>query len=294
MAWTTVDTGHELTLRDGDIIARNAKGTELKSVPAKVKKTEAYEKLESLREFLVQHDAEAGTSVRQWMLASEPVTRVVLAEVWVDAAWRSWLTDLIVSTEDGSVTGFLRDADADGLGVVDLDGETARITSDIVRIPHPALIEDLDELREFAVELGITQRFDQLFREVHRRASESRKSAPVSARTLARCDSEYYVTDFANGEFEAFGHAIGRATSAGFTVRNGSATTTITEGGQKVTADYSIGDEYYDGPTCTGVLRWSGPAGFIRVSEVGPVAYSEGMRMAAHIYAGRNVKEGQK
>ena len=43
MGWTPTGTGHELTIQDGRIVARNAKGRILVNVPAKVKKTEAYE-----------------------------------------------------------------------------------------------------------------------------------------------------------------------------------------------------------------------------------------------------------
>ena len=172
MQWIPTGTGHELAIRDGAIVARNSKGKELASVPPAARKTAAWEDLDAALSFLHTHDAEAGAEVERWLLRSLPVPRAVLAEVWPDEAWRSWLTDLVVAADDGKVAGFLRAADPGGLGVVDLDGESVTITAERVLLPHPALLADLDDLREFAVELGIKQRFDQLFREVHRRPAD--------------------------------------------------------------------------------------------------------------------------
>lgn len=65
MGWTPTGTGHELTIQDGRIVARNAKGRILVNVPAKVKKTEAYEQLDDLLIFLADHDAEVGEQVER-------------------------------------------------------------------------------------------------------------------------------------------------------------------------------------------------------------------------------------
>lgn len=55
-----------------------------------------------------------------------------------------------------------------------------------------------------------------------------------------------------------------------------------------------IGEPYWDGDTETGGLTWSDEDGrTLRAAEVGPVAWSEGMRMAAALYAGRKVEEGK-
>lgn len=275
MQWTPTGTGHELAIRDGAIIARNDKGKELASVPPKAKKSQAFEDLDALLSFLHQHDVEAGAEVERWLLRSLPVPRVLLAEVWADESWRSWLTDLVVATDDG-VAGFLRSADSKGLGIVDLDGESVTITAERVLLAHPALLEDLDELREFAVELGITQRLDQLFREVHR------KPANLDGSVTA-------LDDWVGGEFAELRFATARARSAGFKVSGGYATCLCFEEGEPVTARYWIGADYPEAETVTGDLHWSVADQIIPVSEVGPLAYSEGVRMAAHIYAGRKV-----
>lgn len=63
--------------------------------------------------------------------------------------------------------GFLRDADPErGIGIVDLDGDSVRLDAEQVLIPHPVLLDDLADLREFAAELGVEQGLDQLFRDV--------------------------------------------------------------------------------------------------------------------------------
>lgn len=53
--------------------------------------------------------------------------------------------------------------------MVDLDGESAFITTETVAIPHPVRLPDLDDLREFAADLGVEQGTLQLFREVWRK-----------------------------------------------------------------------------------------------------------------------------
>ena len=277
MQWIPTGTGHELAIRDGVIVARNSKGKELASVPPAARKTAAWEDLDAALSFLHTHDAEAGAEVERWLLRSLPVPRAVLAEVWPDEAWRSWLTDLVVAADDGKVAGFLRAADSGGLGVVDLDGESVTITAERVLLPHPALLADLDDLREFAVELGIKQRFDQLFREVHRRPADI---APEVVE----------LTQYAGGEFEQLRFAAGRASSAGFKVSGGYATCLCFEDGEPITARYWIGADSPECETVTGNLHWVRNDHIVPVAEVGPLAYSEGVRMAAHIFAGRKVK----
>ena len=56
-----------------------------------------------------------------------------------------------------------------------------------------------------------------------------------------------------------------------------------------------IGEPYWDGQSETGALNWQDAEGrAVRLSEIGPVAWSEGMRMAAALYAGRMVEGGDR
>lgn len=279
MEWIETGTGHTIAIVDSKIVARNAKGKELSAVPPAVKKTEAFEQLDGLLTFLHNHDTAAGEQVERWVLRSLPVPAAVLAEVWADEAWRSWLTDLVIATPDGQLSGFLRGADERGQHVIDLDGETTTLTSDEVLIPHPATIADLDELRDFATELGISQRLNQLFREVFVR--------PVPAPT----EKVTELKDWSGGRFEQLRFAIGRARSAGFKVSGGYAVAICYDAGQTATARYWIGADDPESETETGELHWLIDDQTVPVAQVGPVAYSEGVRMAAHIYAGRKVEE---
>jgi hypothetical protein len=186
--------------------------------------------------------------------------------------------------EDGgwelSRAGFLRDADAGGrLGIVDLDGESVRLDAARVVLPHPVLLEDLDDLREFAVELGVRQGVRQLFREIWRRPAEPGELAEAAAQ-------------YAGGHFAQLRHLTSRATSLGYGVRGGFVTRRLWEAGRTVNACVWVGADDPSYEADTGDLTFIDAAGSgVPLAEVGPVAWSEGMRMAAALYAGRVVPE---
>ena len=268
---------------DGKIIARNKSGRPLKSVPAKLKKTDEFVQLDQLRDFLARHDADAGAQVQRWLLDGLPVPTVLLGELWADSAWRSWLTDLVIATQEPGepleLGGFLRDVAPQHkrttLAVVDLDGESATIDATHVLIPHPVLFgADLDELREFAVDLGITSRFDQLQRQVF--------GSPDSPEGRA-------INDFSDAEFEQIRFVASRAKSHGFSVQGGYAVCRIIEGGKRYQARIWIGEGAPDEPTSLGELIWVCDDTTLSLAQVPPVAYSEGMRMATILYAGRKL-----
>ncbi len=282
MGWVTAGD-YEVGLEDGKVVCRNAAGRQLKSVPAKIADDPAVVGLRQLVEWLERHEHQCLADVERWMARSLPVPCTLLAQVWADPAWRRALLDLVVTGPDGQVAGLLRDVDAErGLGLVDLDGDTVRISPELVRIPHPVLLEDLEELREFAVELGVEQRAQQLFREVwHRPAG------------LAGEDT--HVEEYAGGAFKELRFLHGRAVSLGYRVRGGSSVCVVHEDGRAVEARVWIGD--YDGyeETETGPLQWTDPSGrVLKLGEVGPVAWSEGMRMAAALYAGRDIEDEEQ
>lgn len=274
MTWVGTDQGYELSLVDGRVVARNAQHRVLKSVPPKAKKTPQWEEIDALRVVLRRHEEEIAERVQAWVLQSLPAPVPLLRAVWPDPSWRDQLTDLVIT--DGDRAGFLRDVGSTGLLVVDADGETVEITSDRARIPHPVLLEELDDLRELAAELGVQQGFDQLFREVHRRPDDIDLTAVT-------------VDDF-HGTYEHRTHVAARARSAGFTVRGSYASVTIVEEGRTVAARQWIGEAYYEETTIE-ELSWTSEGRALRLGEVGPVAWSEGVRMAAHLHAGRVVKE---
>lgn len=283
--WLEAENGYSLTIDNGVIRARNSKGKELKSVPAAVKKTDTYAELDNLLVFLKAHDAECGSQVETWLLRSLPVPTRVIAEVWADEAWRSWLYDLVVRPlGEPEQIGFLRDATVvDGrprLGIVDMDGETTTIDAEEIEIPHPVLLDDVEDVREFAADLGVEQRFDQLHRAVYERPD------PLPDQSVTSLDT------WSDGHFEQLRFAVGRARSAGFAVKGGYAVARIYEGDCLVEANYWIGGgEWPEDEVWTEELFWAVDSQPIPVCEVGPVAYSEGVRMASLIFAGRTVGE---
>lgn len=283
--WLDSGNGYELTISDGEIRARNKKGKELKSVPASVKKTEAFADLDGLRLWLQNHDAECGMTVETWLLRALPVPTAVIAEVWKDEAWRSWLYDLVIQpAENNSLTGFLRDANADNgqaqVSVVDLEGETRTIDASELIIPHPVLLEDREALQEFAADLGVDQRFDQLFRAVY---PPPEKAAPAEQESL---------DTWSDARFEKSLFASNRARQAGFQVRGGYAVTHIYEDDRLIEARFWIGaDQAPETEAISGELLWTADDETVPVRNVGPIAYSEGVRMATHIHAGRTIEE---
>jgi hypothetical protein len=283
MGWLTTASGHEVTLSNGKVVARTNQGKILKSLPKALSEDEVVAGLRQLVEWLDRHEASCRAEVDRWMIRSLPVPVKVLSQVWADDAWRAALTDLVVVPVDKDgprldEPGFLREASATGLGVVNLDGDSVRVTADRVAILHPVRLGDLDDLREFAAELGIRQGTLQLFREVwHKPADPEQLTAERN-----RC---------AGGRFAQLRHLTGRATSLGYQVRGGYATCRVWEDGTAVNATVWVGADDPSIEAETGELAFADAQGqAVDAATVGPITWSEGMRMAAALYAGRVVK----
>lgn len=282
--WIDAGKGYQLTLEDGKLVAKNDKGKRLASVPKQVKDSDAADQLEALRDWLLDHDRECAAAVDQWMLRSQPVARAVLQAVWDDPSWKTPLDNAIVVAVDAkgnrnfAKAGLFRGVDAKkGVGVVDLDGETAWLTTERVAIPHPILIPELDGWRELVTQLGVTQGISQLHRETH-----AIKGDPNGAS----------VDEFSDGKFAMLMACIGKARSLGYRVRGGFAVCQVWEGGGVSEARYWIGADSPDAETYTGSLSWvDAKEKTLALKDVGPVAYSEGMRMASAIYAARVVEK---
>lgn len=284
MAWVEAGVGgYQVALdAEGKVVCRNAAGRLLKAVPSKLNDDPVVTGLRQLTEWLAAHRRSCLDDVERWMVRSLPVPAAVVTAVWADEAWQDVLRDLVVTGADGEVTGFLRGADAErGLGLVDLDGDTVRLTDGEILIPHPVLLEDLDELREFALELGVAQQVQQLYREVWQRPAAADAAGTETTR-------------YAGGRYRELRELLGRCTRLGYRVRGGHAVLPVVEGGAALEARVWVGD-YYEYDACeTGALSWTGPDGkVLPLTEVGPVAWSEGMRMAAALHAGRTI-EGEE
>ncbi|MGV9372331.1 DUF4132 domain-containing protein [Micromonospora tulbaghiae] len=286
MGWLSAGADYEVSLERGRVVARNRQGKPLKSLPKALRDADVVVGLRQLSEWLKRHELSCRREVEQWMIRSLPVPTTVICEVWADDSWRTPLRDLVVVPLDDAGrwdtdrAGLLRDADPEkGLGVVDLDGESGRLTVEQVVLPHPVRLPDLADLREFAADLGVRQATLQLFREVWTRP----ESDDERRREVSR---------YAGGRYKELRHVQARTTSAGYRVQGGAASLRVWEDGIPIVASLWIGegDPLYE--TETGPLNFTGPAGeAVALAAVGPVAWSEGMRMAANLYAGRVVDE---
>jgi hypothetical protein len=258
----------------GGLRCKNARGATLASVPKAVRDGKVGEQLGELAEWLEGHARACAQTVETWMLRSLRVPRKVIETTWRDPAWRRPLENVVVTDLDGRLTGFLRGVDPRrGVGIVNLDGETEWLDDEAVRIPHPIAIGELDGFRELATELAIEQGIAQLHRETY-------------ARPAGLDGTRATLSDFARGRFAQLIHAIGKAKRLGYPVRGGFAVCPVWEGGRVVEARYWIGSEAPDEETFTGDLMWLAQKA-LPLAEVGGVAFSEGMRMAAAIYAAR-------
>lgn len=286
MGWLSAGDGYEVALVEGRVAARatsgRAAGRQLKSMPKAVREHPEVDRLRRFGEWLDRHAVACVAQVDAWMVSSLPVPTGLLARVWPDEAWQSALRDLAVVGDDPDEVGFLRDAtDAGELRVVNLDGETVRLSPRTVTLPHPVLLPDLEDLREFAAELGVTQRVEQIHR-----------ATWLKPDGLAETVTE--IREFAGGTYDSRFGLAARATALGYRVSGGYATCRVRDAGRSAEAAVWIGEPYWDGDTETGGLTWSDEAGrTLRPAEVGPVAWSEGMRMAAALYAGRKIEEGK-
>ena len=284
LGWVDAGPNYQLTLDGGKLAARNAAGKRLGAVPKELREAEVAEQLEALRDWLAEHDRECIATVEQWMLRSLAVPRAVLEAVWDDPAWRRPLENTIVvavaadGAHDHARAGLFRGVDRKkGVGVVDHDGETAWFATERVGIPHPILIPELDTWRELVTQLGVSQGIAQLHRETH-----------VKSPALAAAGST--IDRFEGGRFEMLMHAFGKARALGYKVRGGHATCKAWDAGAVSEARFWIGSDAPDAETHTGPLSWvDGRERALRLADVGPVAFSEGMRMAAAIYAARAV-----
>ncbi|HEY0192524.1 MAG TPA: DUF4132 domain-containing protein [Kofleriaceae bacterium] len=277
LGWIDAGGGYQLSLDADKLVARNAK-RRLAAVPRDVRASAAAAQLEALRDWLAEHERDCAATVDQWMLRSRPVPRAVLEQVWPDPAWRRPLENAVVAAirADGSLdparAGLFRGVDAGrGVGVVDLDGETAWLSSAQIAIPHPILLAELDGWRELITQIGATQASAQLHRQTYAR--------PAGAGAA--------ITDFEHGKFAMLMHAVGKARALGYKVRGGFAVCQVWDG-PAAEARYWIGAASPEAETVTGALVWvDDRERSVPIAQLGPVAFSEGMRMAAAIYAAR-------
>lgn len=266
-----VGESYEISLLDRTVVARStgprATGRPLKSLPKRLRDNPEVDRLRQLSQWLDRHAAECLARVDAWVVSSLPVPTALLARVWPDPAWQDALRDLVAVGNDPAEAGFLRDVTETGdLRVVNLDGDTIRFSPASATLPHPARLPDLVDLREFADELDVVQRIEQL----HRGTWEK----PANLK-----DRETTVTDFQGKTVP--NRLAARAATLGFRVSGSRVKCRVWEAGRTVEATLWFDEDYWDSEATLGSLSWSvvdGPV--LRLVEVGPVSWSEGIRMA--------------
>ncbi|MBV7294179.1 DUF4132 domain-containing protein [Corynebacterium sp. TAE3-ERU16] len=273
LQWIDAD-GYQLALDGGEIRCRNARGKPLKTVPAKARKTGAFDTLSATRELLVRHDERCRSTVLGWFLNGGEVPLALIAAVWEDNAWRHWLAGLLIHS--GTVTGLLHDVDDRGLHLVGPDGTitTLAVTgTGTLNFPHPAEIPGIAVWRELAVGSGIHQNTEQLFRETHPR--------PGDEETLRASLGAY-----ADGTYEETSELLERARDAGFVAGLDGIRVTVRESGELTTAVLELRTYGPDDGVDLDHLYFERDGRTISPEYVGPVAYSEAIRMAEYIHAG--------
>ncbi len=282
LTWLPADAGYQLALDGAKLLCRNAKGSVLASVPKAVRDSDLAEQLLATAERMARHRADSLAAAEGWMLRSLPVPAAVLHAVWPDPDWRAVLHGAVVEALDDAgrplagQVGVLQAVDIErGIGAVNLDGESVWLRAAAVRLPHPILLADLGDWRALASEIGVGQVLPQLLRETFARPPRHDPDAAS-------------VDSYADGSFEELRHVLGLCAKLGYRVRGGNAQCRVWEGGRVVEARYWVGEGDPEWETETGDLSWVDDCDrTLRLGDVGPVAYSEGVRMASLVYAQR-------
>jgi hypothetical protein len=284
-SWIDAPKDHKLGLSNGKPVCLNAKGKQLAAVPPWMKDEPVFEQLQALTAWLDEHAIQCLHTVEHWMLRSLIIPREVIIKTWPDESWRAALQNMVIASAnaggkiDLDQVGLLRGVDDKrGLGVVDLDGESKWLKSAAIAVPHPILIKELDDLRELAGDLKADQPIEQLYRPVYQPTKEQV--------TLTS------IRDYEGGVFEQLNFALGVCRRLGYPVRGGYATCKVWEGANPLEARYYVGGEYPEAETETGELIFVNKSQqAVTIRDVGPVTFSEGVRMASAIYAKRKVEK---
>lgn len=210
-----------------------------------------------------------------WILGEHAIPARTIAHAWAERRWRDTLADALITDHRGTA-GLLWAVDDDHLTVVNLDGEESAIPvegASAVSLPHPMRTEELPDWRNLAAEFSVTQGLDQLLRETHPKPAD-------------RAEQDDQLHSARGARFASFPNFASHCRAGGFTVTRTSsapgAYTEVTEAGEKIRAFLPARDDAAS--PRLGSLLFLRRGHVIPAADVGPVAWSEGMRMARHLH----------
>lgn len=212
------------------------------------------------------------STVDRWMVRDLPAPVHLLCTLFDDPAWQRSLTHTVVmavseeGVADPATIGLLLGVDEQrGVHVLTLAREPRWIDARFVAVPHPLRIVELTALQELLRERGLSQGVQQLHRVVFGKPA----TLPADATRLH---------DLVTKPLGAHCAALAQHPALAFPVTDGAAVCVVRDRGALCEARYQLQ---------TGDLRWFDPDGQARpLAEVGPIAFSEGVRMACAIAGG--------
>jgi hypothetical protein len=265
--WVDAGSGYAVAIDPaGTVLCRNAKGALQRAVPAAVRKSPVGQQAVLAGDWLARHTRDCMAAVERWLVRSLPVPVAVAAGVWADPAWRAALRNAVIVVADRR--GLLREADpARGVALLDPAGTTTWHAGGTLLVPHPVLLAEPAAYRKLLSELGDGQEVAQLYRDVFTRPA----GAPG-----------WWYDAFAGVEVERLSTLMTASARLGYQVRQGWATCRVWEGGRRIEAQFLLGEGDPAAPAETGSITWRvGRGELLRLGDVGPIAWSEGVRMAA-------------
>ncbi|MFE0186694.1 DUF4132 domain-containing protein [Streptomyces sp. NPDC058989] len=274
LVWVSASRGYELALDGTTLRCRRTDGRDLRSIPKGVLAGPVGERFAALRDRLVRHEKECRDTVESWLLSGVPVPGGLLARIWPDPGWRTCLEHLVVDA-DGR-TGLLVDVAEDGrVSLREEDGAPYEPPAGtLVTLLHPVLLGDLGPWRRLLEARGVTQESAQLDRRVHRRPEGTDPHATG-------------IEAYEGEPFTAQWRARANALEHGFVVRGGFAVAEITERLVRTEARCWVGETGSGATEEAGRLLWvDEDERPVAVGTLGPIAWSEGLRMAELIYGG--------
>jgi hypothetical protein len=271
--WVEVGQGYEAAIDGERVVYRRPGGTVQKSGLTGLADMPEVMRLQGMTAWLATHARRCRLIAESWMLRGDEIPLALLTALWPDAAWRAVFTNTVL-TPAGAEGGLVRGLDPDrGVRVLNPDGTEAWLDQPSLWLPHPATIPALEDFRRL---LRVTPRLPQVFRDVAIRPPHLPHGCTQ-------------VGDFAGIEIGRAEAVMRRCGRYGYPIRHGHATCPVRDGDREYEARLRIGEEFVPAgyETTVGLLVWIGPDGWeLPLAEVGPVGWSEGVRMARLLTAG--------